>query len=114
MVRFLEERLALRPDDAALHVLHARALDRAGRRPEAFVALRRALDHDRNGEVTFAMRELLRKEQTAEPEELAARHDLLVAALLRRGRAPRCSRCGADAPARVWRCRRCGAFDSFP
>jgi lipopolysaccharide assembly protein B len=114
VVRFLEERLALRPDDAALHVLHARALDRSGRRPEAFVALRRALDHDRNGEVTFALRELLRKEQTAEPDELAARHDLLVAALLRRGRAPRCTRCGADAPVRAWRCRRCGAFDSFP
>ncbi len=113
-VRFLEERLALRPDDAALHVLHARALDRAGRRPDAFQALRRALDRDRSGEVTFSLRELLRSEQTAGPDELAARHDLLVAALLRRGRAPRCGRCGADAPARIWRCRRCGAFDSFP
>lgn len=114
VVRFLEELLAGRPADAALHVLHARALGRAGRRPDAFVALRRALDHDVNGEVTFALRELLRAEQTAEPEELEARHDLLVAALLRRGRAPRCARCGADAPARAWRCRRCGAFDSFP
>jgi lipopolysaccharide biosynthesis regulator YciM len=113
-VRLVEERLALRPDDAALHVLHARALDRAGRRPDAFQALRRALDRDRSGEVTFSLRELLRSEQTAGPDDLAVRHDLLVAALLRRGRAPRCSRCGSDAPARSWRCRRCGAFDSFP
>ena len=45
--------------------------------------------------------------------ELAARHDLLVAALLRRGRAPRCARCGASAPARAWRCRRCGAFGAY-
>ncbi len=114
LVEFIGALLENRSEDAALHVLHARALDRAGRRPEAFVALRRALDNDRNGEVTFALRELLRKEQTAEPEELEARHDLLVAALLRRARAPRCTRCGADAPYRSWRCRRCGAFDSFP
>jgi len=113
-VAFAEGRLRARPEDPALHVLHARALDRAGRRPLAFVALSRALDLDSTGEVTFALRELLRSEQTAEPGELRARHDLLVAALLRRGRAPRCSRCGGDAPARSWRCRRCGAFDSFP
>jgi lipopolysaccharide assembly protein B len=112
-VRLVEELLAARPDDAPLHVLHARALDRAGRRPEAFLALRRALDLDRSGEVTFSLRELLRSEQTAGPDDLVARHDLLVAALLRRGRAPRCGRCGSDAPARSWRCRRCGAFDSF-
>jgi lipopolysaccharide assembly protein B len=113
-LRFLEARLAARADDAPLHVLLARTLGRAGRRPEAFAAVRRALDHDRTGEVTFQLREVLRAEQTAEPEELEARHDLLVAALLRRGRAPRCSACGADAPARSWRCRRCGAYDSFP
>jgi lipopolysaccharide biosynthesis regulator YciM len=113
-VRFVEELLRGRPEDSALHVLHARALDRAGRRSEAFGALRRALDHDRSGEVTFALRELLRSEQTAGPEDLEARHDLLVAALLRRGRAPRCDRCGAAAPQRTWRCRRCGAFDAFP
>jgi len=112
-VRLVEELLAARPEDAELHVLHARALDRAGRRPDAFLALRRALDLDRSGEVTFSLRELLRSEQTAGPDDLVARHDLLVAALLRRGRAPRCGRCGSDAPARSWRCRRCGAFDSF-
>lgn len=114
VVRFLEALLVDRREEAALHVLHARALNRAGRRPEAFGALRRALDQDRDGDVTFALRELLRSERTAEPAELAARHDLLVVALLRRGRAPRCTRCGADAPSRSWRCRRCGAFDSFP
>ena len=113
VLAFLEGRLESRPDDAALHVLKARALGRAGRRPEAFLAVRRALDHDRTGEVTFQLREVLRAEQTAEPEELEARHDLLVAALLRRGRAPRCGRCGADAPAHSWRCRRCGAYDSL-
>jgi lipopolysaccharide biosynthesis regulator YciM len=118
-VRFLEERLAARPEDAGLHVLHARALDRAGRRPEGYVAVRRALDLDTTGEVTFALRELMRSERAegaearAGPEELAARYDLLVAALLRRGKAPRCGRCGADAPGRTWRCRRCGAWDSF-
>jgi lipopolysaccharide biosynthesis regulator YciM len=118
-VRFLEGQLAARPDDAALHVVLARALDRAGRRPEAYAAIRRALDHDRSGEVTFALRELMRAERgtaaerNAGPEELAARYDLLVAALLRKGRAPRCGRCGADAPARTWRCRRCGSWDSF-
>jgi lipopolysaccharide assembly protein B len=114
VLRFLEARVAARPDDAALHVLLARTLSRAGRRPEAFAAVRRALDNDRTGEVTFQLREVLRADQTAEPDELEARHDLLVAALLRRGRAPRCSQCGADAPERSWRCRRCGAYDSFP
>jgi lipopolysaccharide biosynthesis regulator YciM len=118
-VRFLEERLARRPEDAALHVVLARALDRAGRRPDAFAAVRKALDHDRSGEVTFALRELIRTERAegsarkAGPEEMAARYDLLVAALLRRGKAPRCGRCGADAPGRTWRCRRCGAWDAF-
>ncbi len=119
VVRLLEARLAERPDDAALHVLYARALDRAGRRPEAYVATRRALEHDHTGEVTFALRELMRSERGSEagrragPEEMAARYDLLVAALLRRGKAPRGGRCGADAPGRTWRCRRCGAWDSF-
>lgn len=118
-VGLLESLLAERPEDAALLVVYARALDRAGRRPEAFAAVRRALDHDRSGEVTFALRELIRSErgerspEQAGPEELAARYDLLVAALLRRGKAPRCGRCGGDAAARTWRCRRCGAWDSF-
>jgi lipopolysaccharide biosynthesis regulator YciM len=110
---FTTARVARHPDDAALLVLHARALGRAGRRGEAFGVVRRALELDRSGEIVFLLREVLREEQDYQPDELAVRHDLLVAALLRRGRAPRCGRCGADAPARSWRCRRCGAWDAF-
>ncbi len=111
---FAAARVALRPEDPALHLLHGRALHRADRDVEALAALRRALELDRVGEVTLSMRELLHDAGAPGPEDLAARHDLLVAALLRRGRAPRCERCGSDAPRREWRCRRCGAFDSFP
>jgi lipopolysaccharide biosynthesis regulator YciM len=60
------------------------------------------------------MRELLREAEAPGPDDLAPRHDLLVAALLRRARPLRCARCGAEAPARAWRCRRCGAFDPYP
>jgi lipopolysaccharide assembly protein B len=108
---FVAARLAARPHDAGLHLLHARTLDRAGRSAEALAAARRALEHDRTGEVTLAMREVLRGAGAPGPEDLAARHDLLVDALLRRGRALRCFRCGAESAARAWRCRRCGAFD---
>ena len=111
---FLRARLVARPDDAALHLLHGRALHRLGRTPEALAALRRALERDGTGEVTVAMRELLRDAEDPGPDDLAARHDLLVAALLRRARPLRCARCGADAAARAWRCRRCGAFDPYP
>ncbi len=111
---FLRARLDARPDDAALHLLHGRALHRLGRTPDALAALRRALEKDATGEVTVAMRELLREAEEPGPDDLAARHDLLVTALLRRGRPLRCTRCGADAPARAWRCRRCGAFDPYP
>jgi len=111
---FVRERIAARPDDAALHLLLARALRRADRTPDALVALRRALDLDRTGEVTVAMRELLREAEAPGPNDLAARHELLVAALLRRARPIRCSRCGAETAARAWRCRRCGAFDPYP
>lgn len=110
---FVERRLAARPGDPALHLLHGRALHRLGRTADALAALRRALELDRSGQVTWEMRELLRHAEAPGPGELAARHDLLVAALLRRGRAPRCTRCGADAPARAWRCRRCGTFDAY-
>jgi lipopolysaccharide biosynthesis regulator YciM len=110
----LRARLSARPDDAALHLLHGRALHRLGRTPEALAALRRALERDGTGEVTVAMRELLREAEAPGPDDLAARHDLLVAALLRRARPLRCARCGADAPARAWRCRRCGSFDPYP
>ncbi|WP_243337829.1 tetratricopeptide repeat protein [Anaeromyxobacter soli] len=110
---FVEARLAARGGDPALHLLHGRALHRLGRVADALAALRRALERDRRGEVTWEMRELLRQADAPGPGELAARHDLLVAALLRRGRAPRCTRCAADAPVRSWRCRRCGAFDAY-
>jgi lipopolysaccharide biosynthesis regulator YciM len=111
---FVRARIASRPDDAALHLLLGRALHRAGRTPDALAALRRALELDATGEVTVAMRELLREAEAPGPDDLAARHDLLVTALLRRARPLRCVRCGADAAARSWRCRRCGAFDPYP
>jgi len=109
----VEARLGRAPEDPALHYLHGRALQRAGRIPEAVVALRRALELDVTGETTLAMRDLLREADAPAPEELAARHDLLVLALLRKARPVRCARCGAEAPVRQWRCRRCGAFESF-
>lgn len=111
---FVRERAAARPEDAGLRLLHGRALHRLGRTPDALAALRRALDLDRSGEVTVAMRDLLREAEAPGPADLAARHDLLVAALLRKARPLRCAVCGAEAPARAWRCRRCGAFDPFP
>jgi lipopolysaccharide biosynthesis regulator YciM len=111
---FVRERLRARPEDAALHLLHARALRRAGRTDEALASLRAALELDRTGEVTVAMRELLREAEAPGPDDLAARHELLVAALLRRARPIKCSRCGAETAARAWRCKRCGAFDAYP
>jgi lipopolysaccharide assembly protein B len=111
---FVRDRLALRGDDAVLRLLHGRALHRVGRVPEAIAALRRALELDRTGEVTVAMRELLREAAAPGPDDLASRHDLLVAALLRRARPLRCARCGTETGARAWRCRRCGAFDPYP
>ena len=111
---FLADRSAARPDDAALRLLRARALHRLGQNPSALAEVRRALELDRTGEVTIAMRELLREAEAPGPEDLSARHELLVAALLRRARPLRCEACGGEAAARAWRCRRCGAFDSFP
>ncbi|HEX9241325.1 MAG TPA: hypothetical protein VF875_02675, partial [Anaeromyxobacter sp.] len=81
---------------------------------EALEGARAALELDRTGEVTVAMRELLREAAAPGPEDLAARHELLVAALLRKARPLRCARCSAETAARAWRCRRCGAFDCFP
>jgi lipopolysaccharide assembly protein B len=109
----LDQRLARAPQDAPLHYLRGRALHQAGRIPEALAALRRALELDGTGETTLAMRDLLRAAEAPAPEELAARHDLLVAALVRKARPARCGRCGNEAAVRQWRCRRCGAFDSF-
>jgi ribosomal protein L40E len=97
-------------------MLQGRLLHRAGRRAEALAALRAALDLDERGEVTLALRDLLRESEAdpAGPDDLAARHELVVAALRRRARAVACARCGAEAPSRAWRCRSCGAFDAFP
>ncbi len=109
----LDERLAVAPGDAALHYLRGRLLHLAGRPQDAMAALRQALERDTTGEVTLAMRDLLREAEAPAPEDLAARHDLMVAALLRKARPVRCTRCGAEAPTRQWRCKRCGAFESF-
>jgi lipopolysaccharide biosynthesis regulator YciM len=111
---FVAKRSAARPEDAALRLLRARALNRLGLTPPALAEVRRALELDRTGEVTIAMRELLREAEAPGPEDLPARHELLVTALLRRARPLRCAACGAEAAGRAWRCRRCGAFDSFP
>ena len=109
----LDARVAAAPRDGALRFLRGRVLHAAGRSREALAALREALDHDATGEVTVAMRDLLREAKAPAPEDLAARHDLMVAALLRKARPVRCGRCGAEAATREWRCRRCGAFESF-
>ena len=109
----VEEWRAAAPGDAALHYLRGRALHRAGRNAEALEALRAAMDADATGEVTLVMRELLRDAGDPRPEELAARHELMVKALQRRARPLRCVRCGAEAPRRAWRCLRCGAFESL-
>ena len=110
---FVEARLARAGEDAGLHYLRARLLQVLGRVEEAVAALHRALECDASGEVTLATRELLREASAPAPEHLAARHDLLVAALTRKARPVKCTRCGAEAATRQWRCRRCGAFDSF-
>jgi lipopolysaccharide biosynthesis regulator YciM len=107
----LEGAIADAPTDGALRMLHGRILHAAGRNGEALEAFRRALELDELGEVTVAMRDLLRAADAPGPSDLAARHDLLVAALLKKARAPRCSRCGTEAVQRQWRCRRCGQFD---
>jgi len=107
-------RLARAPGDAALHLLRGRLLHAQGRNPEALEALRRALELDPAGEVTLAMRDLLKGAGAPGPEELSARHDLMVAALTRQVRSLRCRHCGAGAAARAWSCPRCGAVDADP
>jgi lipopolysaccharide biosynthesis regulator YciM len=109
--RLLSGRLASAPGDAALHLLLGRVLHLGGRGAEALESFRRALELDEDGEVTVAMRDLLRAADAPGPDDLAARHDLLVAALLKKARGPRCSRCGAESAQRQWRCRRCGQWD---
>jgi len=112
-LRVVEEVLAERTGDGPLGTLRGRLLHRLGRWEEGLRALRQALEADATGEVTLVLREALREAADPRPEELAGRHELLVAALLRRARPVRCARCGQEAPARAWRCRRCGAFESF-
>jgi lipopolysaccharide biosynthesis regulator YciM len=107
----LERSIEAAPGDAALRMLQGRLLHAEGRSGEALEAFRLALELDELGEVTVAMRDLLRAAEAPGPSDLAARHDLLVAALLKKARAPRCSRCGTESAQRLWRCRRCGAFD---
>lgn len=110
----VSERLARRPEDAALLLLRGRLRYAQGRSGEAMAALRRALELDGSGEVTLAMRDLLKEAAPPGPEELSARHDLMVAALSRQVRSLRCRGCGAGTAARAWRCARCGAFDAYP
>ncbi|HET9552960.1 MAG TPA: hypothetical protein VFP50_08340, partial [Anaeromyxobacteraceae bacterium] len=111
---FLDRRVEAAPSDAALLMLRGRLLRRLGRREEALAAVRRALDLDTSGAVTAALRDLLREGGTPSPEDLAASHELVVAALRRRVPEVTCVRCGAEAPSQAWRCRSCGAFDAFP
>jgi lipopolysaccharide biosynthesis regulator YciM len=106
--------LAARHEDPRLHLLRGRILAGAGRHAEAVNAIRSAMELDVDGEVTFALREVLREAPAPAPEELPARHDLMVAALLRTVRPLRCRRCGAGSATRAWRCPRCGAFDAYP
>jgi lipopolysaccharide biosynthesis regulator YciM len=110
---FVEARVEASPKDAALHFLHGRLLRHMERRSDSLAPLRCAIELDRAGEVTLAMRDLLREAEAPGPEELAARHDLLVVALLRKVRPLRCNRCGAETLTRSWRCRRCGLFDPY-
>jgi lipopolysaccharide biosynthesis regulator YciM len=110
---FVEGLLERRPDDAALHLLVARLQRTAGRNAEALVSLRHALDLDQSGEVTLSMRDLLQETEAPDPDELPARHDLLMSALRRRVRPLRCRSCGTETLTRAWRCRRCGIFEPF-
>ena len=81
------------PEDAALHLLHGRALRRAGRvrRRARDAAARARARPDRRGDPRPA-RAPARGARPPAPDDLAARHDLLVAALLRRGAAARAAR----------------------
>jgi lipopolysaccharide biosynthesis regulator YciM len=112
----LERLVSARPEDAGPRLLCARLLHRAGRRREALEEAGEALRLDRTGEVTLALRDLLRRSESpppGEPGELAARHALTMETLRRKADPVRCGRCGAEASAREWRCRSCGRFDVF-
>jgi tetratricopeptide (TPR) repeat protein len=105
--------LAARPGDPRLLTLRGRLLVAAGRPAEALAPLQEALAGDRDGEVTLALRELLREAAPPGPGELAGRHDLMAAALLRSAGLLRCRRCGGGAAVRSWRCPRCGTFGAY-
>ena len=111
--RALERALAARPGDPKLLTLRGRSLAAAGRPAEALAPLRLALAGDADGEVTLALRELLRGAAPPGPAELAGRHDLMAAALLRSAGLLRCTACGGGAAVRAWRCPRCGTFDAY-
>jgi lipopolysaccharide biosynthesis regulator YciM len=109
----LDRALEARPGDARLLTLRGRLRVRDGRPAEALAPLRQALSADSDGEVTLALRELLRGAAPPGPGELEGRHDLMAAALLRSAGLLRCRRCGGGAAVRDWRCPRCGTFDAY-
>ena len=109
----VDRALGVRPGDARLLTLRGRLRVRDGKPAEALAPLRQALDADADGEVTLALRELLREAAPPGPGELAGRHDLMAAALLRSAGLLRCKRCGGGAAVRAWRCPRCGTFDAY-
>jgi lipopolysaccharide assembly protein B len=110
----VDRALAARPGDARLLALRGRRLAMAGQGAAALAPLREALDADADGEVTLALREVLRESAPPGPGELAGRHALMVAALGRSAGLLRCRRCGGGAIVRDWRCPRCGVFDAYP
>jgi lipopolysaccharide biosynthesis regulator YciM len=110
----LDGALAGGGEESRLRLLRGRLLARARRNDDAIAELRRAMEADRDGEATYALREVLRDAAAPTPDELPARHDLMVAALLRQVRPLRCAGCGAGSASRAWRCPRCGAFDAYP
>jgi lipopolysaccharide assembly protein B len=110
----LDAAIGTRPGDARLLGLRGRRLALAGRGADALAALRAAVENDGDGEVTLALREVLRDLPPPGPAELADRHGLTVAALGRNCGLLRCRRCGGGTVARRWRCPRCGVFDAYP
>jgi lipopolysaccharide biosynthesis regulator YciM len=107
------ERLERHPADAALHLLDARLGAAAGDGPRFVEALRRALELDGSGEVTLAIRDLLREPDAGAADGIGERHALLLAALARPVKPLRCRHCLTESLSRTWRCPSCGAFDAY-